>query len=64
MEKPTIKFYSANDTYGEFSNFALYPIKLKGKTWQTREHYFQSQKIAGTAHEDKIRKSLNLMKAI
>ena len=63
MEKPTIKFYSTNDTYGEFSNFALYPIKLKGKTWQTTEHYFQAQKFVGTAHEDKIRKAPNPMKA-
>lgn len=63
MEKPTIKFYSTNDTYGEFSNFALYPIKLKGKTWQTTEHYFQAQKFAGTEHEDKIRNAPNPMKA-
>jgi N-glycosidase YbiA len=63
MEKTTIKFYSANDTYGEFSNFALYPIKLKGKTWQTTEHYFQAQKFAGTEHEDKIRNATNPMKA-
>lgn len=63
MEKTTIKFYSANDTYGEFSNFALYPIKLKGKTWQTTEHYFQAQKFAGTEHENKIRNAPNPMKA-
>jgi ribA/ribD-fused uncharacterized protein len=63
MEKPTIKFYSTSDTYGEFSNFALYPIKLKGKTWQTTEHYFQAQKFAGTEHENKIRNAPNPMKA-
>lgn len=63
MEKTTIKFYSANDTYGEFSNFALYPIQLKGKTWQTTEHYFQAQKFAGTEHENKIRNAPNPMKA-
>lgn len=63
MEKPTIKFYSTNDTYGEFSNFALYPIKLKGKIWPTTEHYFQGQKFGGTEHENKIRKAPNPMKA-
>ena len=50
-----IKFYGANDEYGCFSNFAPYPIKLKGKTWPTSEHYFQAQKFAGTQHEEQIR---------
>ncbi|MCW8876553.1 MAG: NADAR family protein [Kangiellaceae bacterium] len=40
-----IKFYSVTDEYGEFSNFAAYPIKLKGKTWPTSEHYFQAMKF-------------------
>ena len=63
MNEETIKFYSVNDHYGAFSNFALYPIKLKGKTWQTSEHYFQAQKFAGTDYEQKIRKAPNPMKA-
>lgn len=58
-----IKFYSVAEPYGEFSNFALYPIKLKGKVWPTSEHYFQAQKFAGTSHEDKIRKAASPMKA-
>lgn len=62
MDSP-IKFYSVSDRYGEFSNFALYPIKLKGKLWPTSEHYFQAQKFVGTAHETKIRKSASPMKA-
>jgi predicted NAD-dependent protein-ADP-ribosyltransferase YbiA (DUF1768 family) len=37
-----ISFYSENGNYGEFSNFANYPIKLKGKIWKTSEHYFQA----------------------
>jgi N-glycosidase YbiA len=53
--KQTIQFYSVGQAYGEFSNFALYSIKLKGKIWQTSEHYFQAQKFAGTAQEEKIR---------
>ena len=50
MAEPSY-FYSARDPFGEFSNFALYPISLKGKTWPTSEHYFQAQKFAGTKHE-------------
>jgi ribA/ribD-fused uncharacterized protein len=51
----TIRFYSTSDDYGEFSNFAPYPIRLKGRTWPTSEHYFQGQKFAGTEHEEQIR---------
>lgn len=59
----SIKFYAVSAPYGEFSNFALYPIKLKGKVWQTTEHYFQAQKFAGTPHENKIRKAASPMMA-
>jgi hypothetical protein len=58
-----IKFYSVHDVYGDFSNFAPYPIKLKGKQWLTSEHYFQAQKFAGTDYEETIRKAPNPMKA-
>ena len=40
-----INFYRAQDEFGEFSNFALYPIKVDGKIWPTSEHYFQAQKF-------------------
>lgn len=63
MDNNIIKFYSVSDEYGEFSNFALYPIQLKGKTWPTSEHYFQAQKFKGTPHENKIRKASNPMLA-
>jgi ribA/ribD-fused uncharacterized protein len=53
--KTVIKFYRINDPYGEFSNFAPFPIELKGRTWPTTEHYFQAQKFAGTEHEEAIR---------
>ncbi len=52
-----LNFYSVNDPYGEFSNFARYPIRLKGKTWPTTEHYFQAQKFAGTPHEEQLRRA-------
>ena len=53
----TIRFYRANDEYGKFSNFARYPIYLKGKVWPTSEHYFQAQKFSGSEHEEMIRKA-------
>ena len=63
MIQEEIKFYSENDAYGEFSNFALFSIKLKGKTWKTTEHYFQAQKFAGTSHEKKIQQAASPMMA-
>lgn len=63
MENKIIRFYNTFDEYGEFSNFALYSIKLKGKLWQTTEHYFQAQKFEGTPYEDKIRMAESPMKA-
>ncbi len=50
-----IYFYGTKGVYGCFSNFAPYPIKLKGKVWPTSEHYFQAQKFADTEHEEAIR---------
>jgi ribA/ribD-fused uncharacterized protein len=60
---PDIKFYSVTQPYGEFSNFAPFPIQLKGKVWPTNEHYFQAQKFAGTPMEEKIRHAHSPMKA-
>src|SRR5262249_40025401 len=54
MSSP-INFYRTGDEYGCFSNFARYPIELKGKLRPTSEHYFQAQKFAGTEHEEAIR---------
>lgn len=53
--KRVIKFYRTGDAYGEFSNFAAFPIQLKGVEWPTTEHYFQAQKFAGTQHEEAVR---------
>jgi N-glycosidase YbiA len=53
--KRVIKFYRTGDAYGEFSNFAAFPIRLKGVEWPTTEHYFQAQKFAGTPHEEAVR---------
>ncbi|MEZ4407057.1 MAG: NADAR family protein [Polyangiales bacterium] len=59
MSQTTIRFYGVGDEYGEFSNFAPYPIRLRGKTWPTTEHFFQAQKFVGVddAHAEAIRKA-------
>ena len=50
-----VNFYSVGDEFGEFSNFALYPISLDGERWPTSEHYFQAQKFEDEANRDKVR---------
>jgi N-glycosidase YbiA len=52
-----IKFYSTSDEYGEFSNFAEYPIIVDNKTWPTSEHYFQAMKFDDKEYMEKIRQS-------
>lgn len=58
-----VNFYSVSDEFGEFSNFAPYPIALDGERWQTSEHYFQAQKFENKAYRTKIRKSNSPMLA-
>jgi ribA/ribD-fused uncharacterized protein len=50
-----IEFYRVHEPYGEFSNFAAFPIELDGKCWPTTEHYFQAQKFPATPREEEIR---------
>ena len=52
-----IKFYRTRDDFGEFSNFAAFPIMVAGKCWPTSEHYFQAQKFKDLAYQEKIRKT-------
>ena len=59
-----IKFYSTQDEFGEFSNFAHFPIKLDGKMWPTTEHYFQAQKFTDIHYQEKIRAEKSPMIAI
>jgi ribA/ribD-fused uncharacterized protein len=59
----SIKFYGANDEYGEFSNFARYSIKLDAKTWPTSEHYFQAMKFKDEHNQEMIRKAKSPMEA-
>jgi ribA/ribD-fused uncharacterized protein len=53
---PTIRFYGVTAEYGELSNFAPYPITLKGKRWPTSEHFFQAQKFAAASDQEEIRR--------
>jgi ribA/ribD-fused uncharacterized protein len=57
MITDTINFYGVREPYGEFSNFAPFPIEPDGQVWPTSEHYFQAQKFAGTSHAETIRTS-------
>jgi ribA/ribD-fused uncharacterized protein len=63
MPTAVIHFYSTKDAYGCFSNFSAHPIRLRGHTWPTSEHYFQAQKFAGTPCEDEIREANSPMTA-
>jgi ribA/ribD-fused uncharacterized protein len=39
-----LDFYSTKNLYGEFSNFALFPVYVDGSWWPTSEHYYQAHK--------------------
>jgi predicted NAD-dependent protein-ADP-ribosyltransferase YbiA (DUF1768 family) len=52
---PVIRLYSVSAEHGELSNFALFPILLKGKRWPTSEHYFQAQKFQAASDQEEIR---------
>ena len=56
-----INFYSVSKEYGEFSNFAPYPIQLNKKRWPTTEHFFQAQKFLDETHQEEIRKAKSPM---
>jgi len=62
-QQAVIKFYSVSDEYGEFSNFAPYPIRLDDMLWPTSEHYFQAQKFQDRTHQEEIRKAKSPMVA-
>ena len=52
-----VNFYGTGDEFGEFSNFAAYPITLDGERWPTSEHYFQAQKFDDQGYRQQIRKA-------
>ncbi len=51
----TIKFYSTQNEFGEFSNFSAHGIEMNGQWYKTTEHYFQSQKFDDAAYREEIR---------
>jgi ribA/ribD-fused uncharacterized protein len=55
--RETIRFYSVTDEYGELSNFAAFPIRLRGKQWPTSEHFFQAQKFESDRDREEVRKA-------
>lgn len=50
-----ITFYKTKELYGEFSNFARYPVLIDGLVWPTTEHYYQAQKFLGTEFVEAVR---------
>src|SRR5260221_13150408 len=58
-----VNFYSVGDEFGEFSNFAAYPITLDGERWPTSGHYCQAQKFEDKAYRQKVRKANSPMLA-
>ena len=58
-----VHFYSVSDDFGQFSNFAPFPIDLDGERWPTSEHYFQAQKFEDQAYRQQIRKARSPMQA-
>ena len=55
MPRAVIRFYRPTQPCFIFSNFSLFFIYLKGKTWSTTEHYYQAQKFIGTKWEEEVR---------
>jgi N-glycosidase YbiA len=56
----TITFYRLKEPYGQFSNFwRKSPIWIDGVGYHSTEHYYQSQKFAGTdpVWQEEIRKA-------
>jgi ribA/ribD-fused uncharacterized protein len=51
----SINFYSVRDKYGEFSNFAPFPIFSNKKKWPTSEHFFQAQKFLDPKDSEEVR---------
>lgn len=50
-----VNFYSRSRPYGEFSNFALFPVVVDKKKWPTSEHYYQAMKFEDVKLQELIR---------
>lgn len=58
-----LDFYSTQAPYGEFSNFANYPIFLEDKWWPTSEHFFQAHKYLTEELREWVRSAPTAMEA-
>ncbi len=54
-EEKTLDFYSVKNPFGEFSNFALFPIVLDKLVWPTSEHYYQAHKYSDPILIERVR---------
>jgi ribA/ribD-fused uncharacterized protein len=54
-KEENLDFYSVKNLYGEFSNFALFPITIEGVVWPSSEHYYQAQKFFDPTLQEKVR---------
>ena len=59
----TIRFYSKNEPFYEFSNFFNCKIIIDNKEWKSSEHYYQAQKFINEDHKEYIRLCDTPMKA-
>ena len=53
--EPILDFYSVKNAYGEFSNFALFPLLIDGIIWPSSEHYYQAQKFNDPVIKEQVR---------
>jgi ribA/ribD-fused uncharacterized protein len=63
LTRDPVSFTRVGERYGEFSNFAPFPIRLKNTAWPTSEPCFQAPKFAGTSQEEEIRRVQSPMPA-
>ena len=56
MTEP-LYFYTRNDPYFEFSNFAPFGFEIGNVYWPTVEHFFQAAKFHDELHRERIRSS-------
>ncbi|NOT79812.1 MAG: NADAR family protein [Bacteriovoracaceae bacterium] len=62
-QEEILDFYSIKNSYGEFSNFALFPLVIDGVSWPTSEHYYQAHKYLEPELIEKVRLASTPMEA-
>lgn len=62
-EAEILDFYSVKNAYGEFSNFALFPLVIDGVNWPTSEHYYQAHKYTDPELMERVRQAKTPMEA-